>query len=421
MGYEAENRAAIIAYFQNGVKDASKVGVLGVEVEHFVVHKDGMRPVPYEGQDGQIGVSDVLEHLRAFYPRETLGLHGEILGLANDEANLSLEPAAQLEISIAPFHDLDRIVEAYQHFRSLVDPYLASHGCLLVAQGYHPTAHALDLPLIPKQRYRFMNDYFHALGTHGERMMRATASTQVSVDYTSEADAVRKMRVAQACVVMLSSLVDNTLTFEGEPVTKPLTRLSIWRDVDNARCGSVPGLFDEGFGFAAYADWLLRTCPIFVTRPAAVDPQGPSLRSVAGLTAEQAYADAPMTKADIEHLGSMFWPDVRLKNFVEIRPADSLPLDLMAAYTALIKGLFYSAASLSAIEDAFGVCDGIWPLDDESTNQAIAAVCAQGLAAEIFGRTLVQWEQFLIGLAHDALDDADAHYLSILERLRPWA
>lgn len=415
MSYEEQNRQALISYFQKGAKGQTSLGALGVEVEHFVVHDPSLDAVPYAEENG-FGVRDVLAHLSAFYPQETRGLEGDLIGLASPEASITLEPAAQLEISIAPFASIAEVVRAYNEFREHVDGFLAEHGCKLVTQGYHPKCKARDLPLIPKQRYRFMDAYFRTIGTHGERMMRASSSTQVSVDYLDEADAIRKMRVAQALAVVLASMTDNVTRFEGEAPTAPLARLDLWRDVDNARCGSVPGLFEEGYGFAEYADWSLRTCPIFVTRAAANDPDGPWLRSVAGQSAAEAYADAPMSEEDVEHLLSMFWPDVRLKRFVEIRPADSLPIDQVAGYTALIKGLFYSEDSLSAIEAAFGVKDGVWPLDDNSTDEALQTVRSQGNAAQFSGKTLVQWQDFVLATARAALNEEDAAYLDALEQ-----
>lgn len=411
MSYEAQNRAAVVSYLQSGAKGDAPLGSLGVEVEHFVVDANTMQAVPYEDPARGFGVHDVLECLARFYPEKSFGHDGDLIGLSSSEASLSLEPAAQLEISIAPFSSIAAIVEVYERFRSRVDPLLAQHGCRLVCQGYHPAACALELPLIPKQRYHYMNDYFHALGTRAERMMRASASTQVSVDYRDEADAVRKMRVAQALVPVLASLTDNAPIFEGAPATGPLARMGVWRDVDDARCGTVPGLFDEGFGFESYADWVLGTCPIFVTRPAADDPEGPALRSVTGGSAAEAYADAPMSAADIEHVLSMFWPDVRLKRFVEIRPADSLPVERMAGYAALIKGLFYSEESLAAIEEAFGVVGGVWPLDDVSTRAALDAVRVQGDAACFSGRTLADWKRLVLDLARSALEEDERGYL----------
>ena len=255
-----------------------------------------------------------------------------------------------------------------------------------------------------------MNDYFMEIGTRGERMMRASASTQVSVDYRDEADAIRKMRIAQALAPIFASVTDNTAVFEAEPAPR-LARFALWRNVDNDRCGSVPGLFSEGYGFADYADWILRTCPIFVTRPSADDPAGPNLRAVYGQSAYEAYGDAPMTCADIEHVLSMFWPDVRLKNFVEIRPADSLPAPLMAGYAALVKGIFYSERSLCAIEQAFGATEGVWLLNDSSANRALEAIQRHGAEAVICGKTLAEWQELIFEVADEALDEEDAAHL----------
>lgn len=439
MGFERENRQAIIFYFEQGAQrpcaDAgaapSGEGIaqgtacgqtlrpkLGVEVEHFIVQRGTQAAITYED-----GVQGVLEFLSGSYPQTMLGLEGDLIGVAGPDASLTLEPAAQLEISIAPFADIDRIIAVYQGFRQAVDPYLADHGWELVTLGYHPTARALDLPLIPKQRYRFMDDYFHALGTHGERMMRASASTQVSIDYADEVDAVRKMRVAQALVPLLAYLTDNVVRFEGKIPEKPLSRLMVWRDVDPARCGQVPGLFEEGFGFARYADWLLSTCPIFVTRPAADDPDGPAMRRVDGQSAAEAYADAPMSRADVEQLLSMFWPDVRLKHYVEIRPADALPLEALPGYAALIKGLFYSERALFALEDAFGVAGGRWSLPAEWTDASMARIRdawngTDANAVQIASLSVGEWKPFLIDLAAGQLSAAEQGYL---ERFARWA
>lgn len=411
MSYEQENKQALVAYFTEGAKGDKPLGALGVEVEHFVVTAEGEYPVSYAGRsEGEFGVRDVLAHLADAYPQRTYGLEGDLIGLASDEASITLEPAAQLEISIAPYSSISQILRVYNEFRAKVDPFLAEHGCKLVTSGYHPTACALDLTLIPKQRYRFMNDYFKEIGTRGERMMRASASTQVSVDYQDEADAIRKMRIAQALAPIFASVADNTAVFEAEPAPR-LARFALWRNVDNDRCGSVPGLFNEGYSFADYAEWILHTCPIFVTRPSADDPTGPNLRAVYGQSAYEAYGEAPMTRADIEHVLSMFWPDVRLKNFVEIRPADSLPAPLMAGYAALVKGIFYSQRSLQAIEEAFGVVEGVWPLTDDSANQALKSIQEDGAEAVVCGKTLAEWQELIFEIADGALDKEDAAHL----------
>ena len=408
------NRDRLIAYYRSGIVQPGSPKRLGVEIEHFIVTNDGDRPVSYEGHDGIIGVQDVLRYLLAFYPQTTLGSHCELLGLANQTGSITLEPAAQLEISLAPYEHVRDIEAAYRAFRDVLDPFLSQHGCHAASYGYHPSARALELPLIPKERYAIMDAHFASLGTHGARMMRATASTQVSVDYYSEEDAVRKLRVATALGPIFAYITDNSPVFEGQPDTMPLTRMGLWRDVDKARCESIPGVFDDGFGFATCADWLLDTPPIFITRPAAGTPDGPALRLFNDIPASEAYADAPMEKRDIEHLISMFWPDVRLKRFVEIRQGDSLPADEVYGYAALIKGLFYSEESLSILEAALGAHDGIWPQDDTSVNAAILDIRAHGENAPVYGMELSRWVDMLFDVAAAALPPDEVEYLQVL-------
>lgn len=425
----AENRRRLIAYFESGCKPPDQCTKLGVEVEHFVLTDDG-QPVPYAPDGDRLGVAQVLQQLEPYYPETSYSADDSLIGLLGEEGSVTLEPAAQLELSAAPYTQVSEIDTAFTHFYQHVAGILEPAGCHLQAVGYHPVRKALDLTLIPKQRYRYMNDYFAHIGSHGERMMRASASTQVSVDYSSEADAVRKMRVAAALAPVLAAIMDNTQVFEGETNGTPIRRLQLWREVDNRRCGTPRGLFEPSFGFAANADWLLATSPIFIDRPAADDPDGPSMRPGYDTPAADLYADAPMSKDDLEHLISMFWPDVRLKKFVEVRPADSVPLPQVLGYSALIKGLFYSEESLAAIEDAIGVergaaapadTDGIgasadrWPLDAEAVNAAMKHIQAQGFAGDVYGKTLADWEQLLFDLARAALPEDEKGYLDPLE------
>ena len=129
----------------------------------------------------------------------------------------------------------------------------------------------------------------------------------------------------------------------------------------------------------------MRTPPIFVTRPAAATPAGPALRAVFEQAADKAYQDAPLEDADIEHVISMFWPDVRLKHFVEVRPADCLPADCAIGYTALVKGIFYSEESLAAIERELGVEGDVWPIHVADLNNAI--VCCSSWQKGLLRRT----------------------------------
>lgn len=415
-----DNRKSIIEYFESGSKEVDKM--LGVEVEHFIIVEADGTPFTFDAQGDLPGVHDVLEYLLQTYPVMFQNSEGELIGCANEEGSITLEPAAQIEISIAPYDSIQKIGQAYQHFRETIDPYLAKYGAKLVNAGYHPTRKAEELKLIPKERYHLMDKHFKDLGTLGIRMMRASASTQVSIDYTSEKDAVRKMRLASALVPILGAIADNVAVYERELGAKPLVRLAVWRNVDDDRCGVVPSVFSPGFGFASYADWLLSTSPIFINK-----------KQLDGSTVEQAeskrssgeiYENDAMTKDDIEHLISMFWPDVRLKRFVEIRPADSLPQEYLEGYAALIKGIFYTEESFATLEKELGVTknaggEDLWPLAEQDVEDAITAIRAQGYDASFYGsnaKSLREWEQLLFALARKALPDDEKAFLDGLEK-----
>lgn len=415
-----ESRRRLVSYFESGAKGAQSCAKLGVELEHFVVFGDG-RPVSYDSSTNGLGVRDVLASLSNWYPQKTINEYRDLLGLLGKEGSVTLEPAAQLELSAAPFERLSEIQGAFENFYNRVYACLLEHDAHLETLGYHPTRRAQQLTLIPKRRYDFMDAYFSHINSHGDRMMRASASTQVSVDFADEADAVRKMRVASALAPILAAVADNAPVYEGKRNDVPIRRLRLWREVDNRRCGTVPGVFEEGFGFERYADWLLATSPIFVTRPAATDPAGATLRPFFDEPASEAYADFPLEPRDVEHLISMFWPDVRLKRFVEIRPADSLPMPQMLGYAALIKGIFYSEESLRAIEEKLDVnataalSRGAWPLGARDVDDAIRQIQRYGFAGKVYGLSLESWEKLLFSLARNALSREEVSYLQPLE------
>lgn len=419
---DAENKRRVVEFWESGSHDDEQYGLLGLEVEHQVL-SDEERSVDYEPTGDTVGVREVLEELEEAFPKRTYGADGDLIGLSSDVASISLEPAAQIEVSVAPHHSVATVMKGYDAFRSAVDPVLAEHGAHLVAVGYNPSSRASDLPLIPKRRYEYMDAYFRSIGTHAERMMRATASTQVSIDYRNEADAIRKLRVAAAMTPVLAAIMDNTRVFEGEPNHLPVRRLSVWADVDDARCGVQPGLFSDGYGFSQMADWVLATPPIFVTRPAIGDLSGAKLRPTGSTPAIDAYGDAPMGQQDVEHLLSMFWPHARLKRVVEIRPADSVPRHIIAGYVALVKGVFYSDDALAEIEDALDVRGDAWPITGDDVEKAIDEVQAHGMSSRPYGLPLVEWELLLMDAARDALRPEEAVLIDRLEAFasdKPW-
>lgn len=394
------NVDAIVAYFESGAKKPDMPGELGIELEHIILHDD-LSPVCYRGQDG---IERVLGDLQANYSQITRDPEGDLLGMARPGEAITLEPAAQLELSAGPFRRLDDAFSTFSSFEDTLGNVLAPLGEQVCSIGYHPTATASSLELIPKRRYRFMDLYLGEKGEFGRCMMRGSASTQVSIDYTSTRDCLRKLRLAFALVPPFSLMCDNAPLFEGKPRTHKLIRTEIWQRCDPSRCGLVPGVMERDFDLRRYAEYVLDT-------PAILAPCVKEGWCYTERTFGDIYAEQTMTRDEIEHAVSMLFNDVRLKTYLEIRPADALPIPYVISYAALIKGLFYDPSNLDELDAMF---DGVREDDIETAKNALME---HGYAASIYGRPIAGLCDRLIELGYQGLSAEERGYLDPLADL----
>lgn len=432
------NQRAIAAYLAHG-EDNRDDFYLGLELEHFVVEQETYAPIPYEGDkmSGRPGVEDMLERIAPYYDRQVYepqeGGPERLIGLMRDKTNITLEPGAQLEISIGPARCVSDIEHVYNAFREELDPILQEYGYLLLEMGYHPLSCSCEIALIPKKRYTFMDEYFKTTGRHGICMMRGSASTQVSIDYEDEEDCVRKFKIANALGPLFAFITDNSPVFEGTPVgslssdnnlpaavssmlssvpcsglpvPERMARTVIWDDVDPLRSMTAPAALDDDFGYFSYAEGILKAPAILTVEQvanapeSANEPQGTTHNIFTGSTPiDEIYAEKTLDHHTVEHLLSMFFFDVRLKQYIEIRMADAMPLPYALAYTALIKGIFYSDRALEQLEEAFRF------IDPASIAFAKSALRREGYAASVYGRNATEWFDLLIGLARDGLEN----------------
>ena len=392
------NIEALVSYFQAGCKVPEKTK-LGVEVEYILADASG-KPLTYSGEHG---VAWVLRQLAEKYPRVTEH-DGDILGVAASWMNVTIEPAAQMELSAGPFACLERFRAAFEQFQADVMAIIGPLGYNMLSIGYDPCMRAIDKELIPKERYRCMNRALSDISPSGPRMMRGTASTQVSVDYVSEHDAVQKMRVASALAPILALMMDNAPVYEGKPSPHKLMRVGVWRDLGPQRCNTVPCVFDADFGFRKYAEYLLDVPAIVVPDETTGDVRADDR------TFGEIYAQRPMDEAELFHALGMVWPDARLKDYVEIRPADAAPLPYVLAYTALIKGLFYGQAC-DALARQFATID-VGHVEEPKT-----ALMAEGYQATVFGRPVGEYADELLELARTNLASEEASFLDPLADL----
>lgn len=383
------------------------LGRIGVEIEHIIVRDDGSA-VSYSEPEG---VRNILEELAPSYDECTMS-EGFLIGLARPDSTITIEPAGQLELSISPYDDLRRIQGVYEEFRSRLDPMLARRGMHAESLGYHPTTRARDLELIPKERYRLMDAWFKNTGKHGICMMRGSASAQVSVDYVDEADAILKFKIANLLGPLFSFITDNAPVFEGKTGTGRMARTRIWNDVDAERSMVVSYLFEHGFDtpytFLDYAHYIYDAHPILNTRGDRSCSTGD--KTAAELCEQQ---DHLLDRTETLHLLSMFFPDVRLKHYIEVRMADSMPEEYTLAYAALVKGIFYDHDNLADLSKRFRAAH----VDDKSVPAAKAALMEDAWLADVFGMPAYRWLDDLIAMAWRGLPAFEQTYLEPLARL----
>ena len=395
--FRQQNIEAITAYYKRGIKRSSHA--LGIEVEHFITNADGS-PVPYSGEHG---VAWLLEQLSETYPERTYGSDNKLIGVAKPGATVTLEPGAQLELSAGPFENLAEAKKTFEQFLSDVASIIAPYGMSIEAYGYRPTGKACDIELIPKARYDYMNSYFEHIGPYGTYMMRGSAATQVSIDYYSVEDCLKKLRIASACAPLFALICDNTPVFEGEKRTHPVMRSDVWLYCDPDRTGTVPGVLSEGFSLEDYASFVLDA-------PAILVPDGTGYRACTRTFGEE-YANRAMSQADVEHALSMFFTDARLKTYIEIRPADSMKPEYVTSYAALIKGLFYNGENVDYLSTWAAA------ISESDVAAAKSAVAAAGYNGTVYGKPAFEQVDMLFSLAVNGLDNAELAYLKPLADL----
>ena len=394
--FRKQNRQALVAYLRGGCTFSQG---LGFELEHIVLHEDGS-PVGYSEPGG---IRDVLERLAPFYDQE-LRENGQLIGLVRDGEAITIEPAGQLEVSAGPFTSVFDIERAYIGFRNKIDPILEEFGLVTPMLGYNPAAKAADLELVPKFRYDCMTRFLGAQSPAGICMMRGSSALQVSVDFESEGDALRKLRIAQAIAPILALMCDNSPVFEAEERTCNMVRTRIWSDMKADRVGTIPGSLKTGCTFFDYADYILSRQAILVPD----ESESGGFRYVGEATFDELYADRLMTEPELEHAISMVWPDVRLKQYLEIRPADAMPIEYCLAYVVLIRALFYSKRNLEVLESLLA------SVDEGHIRQAKDILMERGYGAEVYGRPFEFWVDLLMVLAEGSLAPGEWIYLEPL-------
>jgi glutamate--cysteine ligase len=405
----------IIAWFDQGSKPKDQWRV-GAEHEKFVFQLGTNEPVPYEGP---AGIKALLEGLKRFgwkgvYEGET------IIGLERGKANVSLEPGGQFELSGAPLETMHDICsetgEHLQEVKTVADEL----GLGFLGLGFTPVWRRDQVPVMPKGRYKIMREYMPKVGSLGLDMMFRTCTVQANLDFGSEADMIMKFRVALALQPIGTALFANSPFVEGKPSGFLSKRANIWTDTDADRTGMLDFVFKDGFGFETYANYLLDVPMYFAKRnDKYVDLSGKSFRKFMDGTLPEMPGDRATIKDFADHSTTAF-PEVRLKQYLEMRGSDSGPWSRLCALPALWTGIYYDSQALAA---AWDLCKD-WDIADHERLRA--DVATQGLKARINGRTAQDVAKDMVAIARSGLKNRnrlsagmvdETGYLSELEEI----
>ncbi len=342
-GEPITHRQQLIQYLADGCRKPADWRI-GTEHEKFVFRLGTYEPVPYEGP---WGIRALLEGMGRFGWQPVLE-DGNPIALLKGDCAISLEPGGQVELAGAQLETIHQTcAEVHAHLTE-VKQVTEDLGVGMLGIGFHPTRRRDEIPWMPKGRYAIMRDYMPKRGSLGLDMMLRTSTVQVNLDFESEADMVRKFRVALALQPVATAMFADSPFVEGKPTGFLSYRSHVWEDTDPDRCGILSFVFEDGMGFERYVDYALDVPMYFVYRDGRyIDAAGQSFRDFLDGNLPALPGEVPTTSDWSDHLTTIF-PEVRLKSFLEMRGADGGPWRRLCALPALWTGLLYDRTSLDA-------------------------------------------------------------------------
>ena len=411
-----ETRDDLVAWFEAGCKPKSQWRI-GTEHEKFAFTVEDHRPVPYDGHRSIRSLLEGMQHLLGWEP---IIEEGNIIGLFDVTGGgaISLEPGGQFELSGAPVETVHQTTSELMAHLAQLKEIARPLGIGFLGLGMAPTWTRAEMPMMPKGRYKIMTAYMPKVGSYGLDMMYRTCTVQTNLDFASEADMVKKLRVSLALQPVATALFANSPFTEGKPNGFLSFRSEIWRDTDNARAGMLPWAFEGGMGFERWVDYALDVPMYFVKH-------GESYADVAGQSFRDLMAGKlpgmPGARATISdwanHISTIF-PEVRLKRYLEMRGSDGGPWRRLSAHPAYWVGILYDDDSLDAAWDM--VKD--WTAEERQRLRD--EVPKLGFAAKIGGRSILQLAKATLALAESGLvrrrrQDKNGHdetrYLRVLQ------
>lgn len=339
-----ENKQQLADYLASGCKPPEDWRI-GTEHEKFVFHRENLKPLAYDEPNG---IRKILEGLMTFGWQPVMEGEHIIALKQDDKSSVSLEPAGQLELSGAPLETIHQTCKEVGTHLQQVKKLASEMNIGFLGLGYNPKWPQETMPWMPKGRYKIMQKYMPKKGKFGLHMMQNTCTVQVNLDFCSEQKMIQMFKISLALQPIATALFANSPFRDGKPTGFLSYRSHMWTDTDNDRCGMLPFVFEDGFGFERYVDYMLDVPMYFVYRDGQyLDASGQSFRDFMDGKLPALPGERPTMKDWEDHLSTAF-PEVRLKKFLEMRGADGGPWNRLCALPAFWVGLLYDETSRDA-------------------------------------------------------------------------
>lgn len=339
------NKQEAIQYFLDGIKPISK-SLIGVESEIFIVDPKTYKMVGFDT------VEKVLMELSKRFGWERIEEDNRTIALERGAAMIAIEPGGQLEYATAPHSKLTDVRDAFEAYYKELRQVGKKLEVNFLSIGLHPTADFSRTPIVPKARYKIMAPRLEEEGALAHYMMRGTTSWQCALDYHSEADFALKFRTAMHISSLTSAIFANSPWEKGERTNFVSNRMNVWMKTDPARCGLIRQVFDDQFSFEEYYDYARKIPMLFIMRE-------DNWINVRGRTFEQFMKNGFQYNDKTEHAAFEDWilhlstifPEARLKQFIEIRCADSGSFENLPAFPGIYWGIFSENSLMEAAID----------------------------------------------------------------------
>lgn len=379
---------------------------VGLEYERLPINSSSLEAVDYWGENG---IAFCLEQFARKNGWDYIVDENNVVGLAKEHDTITLEPGSQIEISTKPERTIFELKKKIDFINADLEEILGEHDTILLNYGVSPYSTFKNIHLIPKRRYKIMANYLW--GILSDVMMRETAGIQCCIDFKSEEDAMRKFKIANKLIPFMTAMFSNSPIRGGVDTGYKSFRALSWLNTDNDRCGFA-GKISEEFSFDDYIDCILKTPMIFVVR------NGQPIKIDGDITFEEylkeGYGGVMPTVDDYELQANLCFPEVRLRNFIEIRNHDCVGGDLKYAIPAIYKGIFYDNDAMNEVEGL------LKHLQYRDFSQLRYDVPKQGLKAQVKNISVLDYSKEIINIAEKSLKNMQTGESMFLQSIKEY-